>query len=275
MHNFIYTEKDYEYIPRIKWTNSPNLLVLYGLNRKQNELDFILANVDNNTNRILFTEKDKYYIDIHDNLTFLPNNNFIWTSEKSGFNHIYIKDFEGDEIQVTKGNWEVTEFHGVNSDKMKIFYTSTEDGSINRSLYIQDLNSDIKAKLSSRIGFNESVFSKGMKYYINSYSNANTAPIYTLNKDDGTELMTLEDNSEFNSKIKNYNLSKKEFFTITTSKAEMNAWMIKPPNFDATKKYPLFLCLKEKTTLRNLFLLQEFPRCLKVLGLVLITMDQS
>ena len=241
VHNFIYTEKDYEYIPRIKWTNNPNLLVLYGLNRKQNELDFILANVNNNTNRILFTEKDKYYIDIHDNITFLPNNNFIWTSEKSGFNHIYIKDFEGDEIQVTKGNWEVTEFHGVNSDKMKIFYTSTEDGSINRSLYIQDLNSDIKAKLSSRIGFNESVFSKGMKYYMNSYSNANTAPIYTLNKDDGTELMTLEDNIEFNSKIKNYNLSKKEFFTIKTSKAEMNAWMIKPPNFDATKKYPLFM----------------------------------
>ena len=241
VHNFIYTEKDYEYIPRIKWTNTPNLLVLYGLNRKQNELDFILANVNNNTNRIIFTEKDKYYIDIHDNLTFLPNNNFIWTSEKSGFNHIYIKDFEGDEIQVTNGNWEVTEFHGVNSDKMKIFYTSTEDGSINRSLYIQDLNSDIKVKLSSRIGFNESVFSKGMKYYMNSYSNANTAPIYTLNKDDGTELMTLEDNSEFNSKIKNYNLSKKEFFTIKTSKAEMNAWMIKPPNFDATKKYPLFM----------------------------------
>jgi len=241
VHNFIYTEKDYEYIPRIKWTNSPNLLVLYGLNRKQNKLDFILANVNNNTNRILFTEKDKYYIDIHDNLTFLPNNNFIWTSEKSGFNHIYIKDFEGDEIQVTEGNWEVTEFHGVNSDKMKIFYTSTEDGSINRSLYVQDLNSDIKVKLSSRIGFNESVFSKGMKYYMNSYSDANTAAIYTLNKDDGTELMTLEDNSEFNSKIKNYNLSKKEFFTIKTAKAEMNAWMIKPPNFDATKKYPLFM----------------------------------
>jgi len=241
VHNFIYTEKDYEYIPRIKWTNSPNLLVLFGLNRKQNELDFIMANVNNNTNRILFTEKDKYYIDIHDNLTFLPNNNFIWTSEKSGFNHIYIKDFEGDEIQVTKGNWEVTEFHGINSDKMKIFYTSTEDGSINRSLYVQDLNSDIKAKLSSRIGFNESVFSKGMKYYMNSYSNVNTAAIYTLNKDDGTELMTLEDNSEFNSKIKNYNLSKKEFFTIKTAKAEMNAWMIKPPNFDATKKYPLFM----------------------------------
>ena len=241
VHNFIYTEKDYEYIPRIKWTNTPNLLVLYGLNRKQNELDFILANVNNNTNRIIFTEKDKYYIDIHDNLTFLPNNNFIWTSEKSGFNHIYIKDFEGDEIQVTKGNWEVTEFHGVNSDKMKIFYTSTEDGSINRSLYVQDLNSDIKAKLSSKIGFNESVFSKGMKYYMNSYSNANTSAVYTLNKDDGTELMTLEDNIEFNSKIKNYNLSKKEFFTIKTEKTEMNAWMIKPPNFDATKKYPLFM----------------------------------
>ena len=119
---YIYTEKDYEYIPRIKWTKNSNLLALYGMNRHQNELDFVLADATSNTNKVLFTEKDNYYIDIHDNLTFLPDDNFIWTSEKDGFNHIYIKGLDGSEQQITKGDWEVTSFDGVDSDKMELYY---------------------------------------------------------------------------------------------------------------------------------------------------------
>ena len=163
---YIYTEKDYEYIPRIKWTNNPKVLVLYGMNRHQNELDFVLANAENGSNKVLFTEKDKYYIDIHDNVTFLPENNFIWTSEKSGFNHIYIRGLDGSEEQITKGNWEVTSFHGVDSDKMEVYYTSTEDGSINRSLYVQNLETDEKTKLSNETGTNSTSFSKGLMFLL-------------------------------------------------------------------------------------------------------------
>ena len=196
-NTYIYTEKDYEYFPRIKWTNNPKILALYGMNRHQNELDFVLANAEDGTNRVLFTEKDKYYIDIHDNLTFLPEDNFIWTSEKSGFNHIYIKNLDGSENQITKGDWEVTSFHGVNSDKMEIYYSSTEDGSINRSLYVQNLETNEKRKLSTQIGTNSASFSKNLKYYMNSYSNANTAPYYTLTYSSGKQLKVLEDNAEF------------------------------------------------------------------------------
>ena len=242
-HQYIYTEKDYEYYPRIKWTNNADLLVLYGMNRHQNELDFIIANVAENTNRILFTEKDKYYIDIHDNLTFLPENNFVWTSEKNGWNHIYIKDLEGNEIQVTDGKWEVTKLHGINSDNMNIYYTSTEDGSTNRSLFIQNLETDEKKKLNNKIGYNTTSFSRGLKFYMNSYSDANSAPIYTLHKNDGTLLKTLEDNSDFRLKMKEFDLSEKELFTIKTEHTEMNAWMIKPPDFDKNKEYPLFMFL--------------------------------
>jgi len=238
---FIYTEKDYEYIPRIKWTNNPKVLALYGMNRHQNELDFVLVNAEDGSNKVLFTEKDKYYIDIHDNLTFLPEDNFIWTSEKDGFNHIYIKDFEGYETQITKGNWEVTSFHGVDSDKMKIFYTSTEDGSINRSLFVQDLEGGEKTRLTTKNGTNSTSFSKGLKYYMNSVSTANSAPIYTLHTADGKQLKTLEDNTDFNTKMEEFNLSEKEFFTVKTEDAELNAWMIKPPNFDKNKEYPLFM----------------------------------
>ncbi|MEE2700157.1 MAG: S9 family peptidase [Bacteroidota bacterium] len=242
-NSYIYTEKDYEYIPRIKWTNDANVLALYGMNRHQNELDFILANASDGSNKVLFTEKDKYYVDIHDNLTFLPEGNFIWTSEKDGFNHIYIKGLDGSEDQITNGDWEVTDFHGVDSDKMQFYYSSTEDGSINRSLYVQDLETGEKRKLSTKKGTNSTSFSKGLKYYMNSYSNANTAPVFTLHTSSGEQIKVLEDNIEFNKKMEEFNLTDKEIFTIKTEDAELNAWMIKPPNFDKNKAYPMYMFL--------------------------------
>ena len=242
-NTYIYTEKDYEYIPRIKWTNNPKVLALYGMNRHQNELDFVLANTEDGSNKILFTENDKYFIDINDNLTFLPQDNFIWTSEKDGFNHIYLKGLDGSEQQITNGNWEVTSFHGVDSDKMEIYFTSTEEGSINRTLYVQHLDTDIKTKISIEKGTNNSSFSKGLKYYMNSVSTANSAPVYTLHTADGKKLKTLEDNTDFNTNMLEFNLTKKELFTIKIEDAELNAWMIKPPNFDENKEYPLFMFL--------------------------------
>ena len=182
----IYTEEDYEYIPRIKWSNDPNILTMIGLNRHQNKLDFIVVDSKDGSNRVLFTEEDKYYIDINDNLTFLPNNFFIWTSEKKGYNHIYLKGLDGSEEQITSGSWEVTSFYGLDSDKMEIFFSSTEDGTINRSIYCLDLDSGKRKKLSTQTGTNSAKFSNGLKYYINTYSNANTPPIFTLHKADGS-----------------------------------------------------------------------------------------
>ena len=237
----IYTKNDYEYIPRIKWTSDANILSIIGLNRYQNKLDFILVDAKDGTNKILFSEEDKYYININDNLSFLPSNYFIWTSEKNGYNHIYLKGLDGSEEQLTKGSWEVTSFDGLDSDNMQIFYRSTEEGSINRTLYMLDLETGEREKLSNRVGTNSVKFSKGLKYYINSYSNANTSPIYSLHNSDGTIIKVIENNEVFNTKMKDYNLSEKEFITIYTDNADLNAWVIKPPNFDKTKKYPLFM----------------------------------
>ena len=239
----IYTEEDYEYIPRIKWSNDPNILTMIGLNRHQNKLDFIVVDSKDGSNRVLFTEEDKYYIDINDNLTFLPNNFFIWTSEKKGYNHIYLKGLDGSEEQITSGSWEVTSFYGLDSDKMEIFFSSTEDGSINRSIYCLDLDSGKRKKLSTQTGTNSAKFSNGLKYYINTYSNANTPPIFTLHKADGSLIKSIEDNTEFQNKLEEYNISEKEFITIYTDNADLNAWIIKPPNFDDNKKYPLFMFL--------------------------------
>ena len=240
----ILTDENYEYIPRIKWTNNPKVLALYGMNRHQNKLDLILANTYNGSNKVLFTEEDKYYIDVHDDLTFLPNDYFIWTSEKDGFNHIYLKGLDGSEEQLTKGSWEVTSFHGVDNDKMQLFYSSTEDGSINRSVYRLDILSKKKTKLSTKIGTNSATFSTGMKYFMNSYSSSNTPPIFTLHRSNGEQIKVLEDNAEFITEIDKYSITNKIFFTITTSNnIELNAWIIKPANFDKSKKYPLFMFL--------------------------------
>ena len=243
INKLIFTKKDYEYIPRMKWTEDPNVLSLTGLNRHQNKLDFILANYSDGTNKVLFSEEDKYYIDINDNLTFLPNNYFIWTSEKDGYNHIYLKGLDGSEEQLTNGAWEVTSFDGLDSDNMQIFYRSTEEGSINRTLYVLDLETGKRKKLSKDIGTNSVKFSKGLKYYINSYSNANIPPVYSLHKSDGKELKILEDNKDFQTTISEYNITAKEFFKIPIGDYELNSWIIKPPNFDKNKEYPLFMFL--------------------------------
>ena len=241
-------KKDYEYFPRIKWVDSDTpALVIYGMNRYQNELDVLVTKTDGNP-MLFFTETDNYYIDIHDNLTYMQKHgSIIWTSEKSGYNHIYIRDFFYNyEVQITKGNWEVTKFHGIDEND-NIYFSSKESGSINDAMYKVDLNDPTFSRISmtKTTGTNNVTFSKGMKYFMNSYSDHNTPPIYTLNRTSDLEVIeVLEDNSDFNETLSEYNLSEKEFFTIETEEGvDLNTWMMKPTDFDSTKKYPLYMFL--------------------------------
>ena len=240
-------EKDYEYFPRIKWFDETNpQLVIYGMNRHQNELDFIIAST-NGSNRVLFTETDKYYIDVHDNLRYLEKQeSFIWTSEKSEYNHIYLKSLNGIETQITNGDWEVTNFYGIDSGNY-IFYSSNESGSIHSTMYKMNINSKLGkgSPMTKTTGTNNIAFSKGMKYFKNSYTDHNTPPSITLHRtSEGDTIKILEDNSDFNETLAEYNLSEKEFFTIETEEGvELNAWMMKPTDFDSNKKYPLYMFL--------------------------------
>lgn len=232
------------YIPRIKWTNDDNLLSVQVTNRHQNNLDFHFVNAQSGTTKIILNEKDNYYIDITDNLTFLDDNSFIWTSEADGFNHIYHYDKNGKLLnQITKGNWEVTQFYGYDPKTKTIFYQSTENGSTNRDIYKIGLNGKNKVRLSQKTGTNKATFSPNYQYFINSFSSASEPPKYTLNEvKSGKEIKTIVDNSSLKEKLKKYNLPDKEFFELTTSKGhKLNAYIIKPKNFDANKKYPLLM----------------------------------
>lgn len=232
------------YIARLQWTNDTNVLSAQILNRHQDNLDLLFIDGNSGDKKVILNEKDKAYVDVTDNLTFLKDNSFIWTSEKDGFNHIYCYDKTGKlKNQVTKGNWEVTAFYGLDEKTNTLFYQSTENGSINRGVYKTSLNGKNKTALSNELGTNEAAFSPNFDYYIRTFSSVKQATTYTLNEaKSGKELKTIENNAALSSKLKEYNLPTKEFFVLKTEKGnELNTWMIKPKNFDASKKYPVFM----------------------------------
>lgn len=234
------------YIPRIEWTNDANVLSAKILNRHQDNLDLLFVDGTTGATKIVLTEKDKAYIDFvdTDNLTFLKDNSFIWTSEKDGFNHIYVYDKTGKlKKQVTKGNWEVTSYYGFDEKTNTVFYQSTENGSINRDVYRISLDGKNKLRLSKNTGTNAATFSPNFQYYINTFSSANQPTAYSLNETKiGKQVQSIEDNQTLASKLKNYNLPSKEFFVMKTAKGnELNAWIMKPKDFDPGKKYPVFM----------------------------------
>lgn len=238
-------DKSYEdfYIPRLKWTNEANVLSVQYMNRHQNELDLWMFDTKTMTSKNVLAEKDKAYIDVTFNLTYLKDNSFIWTSEKDGFNHIYHYSKEGKLIsQVTKGDWEVTKYYGFNENANTIYYQSTENGSINRDVYSIKLNGKSKKRLTQNIGTNSASFSADFTYFINTFSNATTPQEYTLhNSKSGKIEKQIKDNDNLVKQLEGYVMSEKEFSTISVNGNDLNMWTIKPKDFDATKSYPLFM----------------------------------
>lgn len=232
------------YIARMKWTNDANVLSAQVLNRHQDNLDLIFVDGTTGTAKVVLNEKDKAYVDVTDNLTFLKDNSFIWTSEKDGYNHIYVYDKTGKlKNQVTKGNWEVTNYYGFDEKNKTIFYQSVENGSTVRDVYKISLDGKKKVKLSQNVGTNAATFSPDFTYFINTYSSSTVPMTYTLNNSkDGKQVQSIVENTALLDKLKKYDLPTKEFFELTTEKGhKLNAWIIKPKNFDATKKYPVFM----------------------------------
>jgi dipeptidyl-peptidase-4 len=235
---------EYEYIPRLQWSNSSNQLVIQTLNRHQNHVKYQLADFTGKSlvQKVIFEEKSDTYVDIDDNLIILKDGkSLLRTSEASGFMHIYQVGFDGTNKQITQGNWDVIEFLGISDDNQTIFYTSAEKGAIYKGIYKINLNGSNKTALSIETGYNRAEFSKGMKYFVKYHSDANTPNVITLCDANGEELEILENNQRLLDRMNNYSLSKKEFMTIEGAAGKLNAWMIKPMNFDPTKKYPVYI----------------------------------
>ncbi|MFD0931924.1 S9 family peptidase [Psychroflexus salinarum] len=234
---------NYEYLPRLEWTQDEDLFSIQTLNRYQNELKLYLVNAETNEPKLVLTEKDNAYVDVTDDLTFLNNNSFIWTSEKDGWKHIYHYAENGNLInQVTSGAWEVTNYYGFDDKSGRIYFQSTENGSVNRDVFSVLANGKNKLRLTRKTGTNRADFSADFTYFVNTFTNTKTPAVYTLHKASNGELVReIKDNSALLNKLDNYNISPKELSTINVNGNELNTWMIKPPNYNPENSYPLLM----------------------------------
>ncbi|TNE29108.1 MAG: S9 family peptidase [Bacteroidetes bacterium] len=234
-------EVEYEYIPRIIWNNE-NEAVIFTTNRHQNELVLweVDCEEDYESERFL-TDTDEAYVEISDNFMFTKDNDLIFTSERDGYNHIYLANEDGKvKKQLTKGDWDVLVVYGTD-DEHVYFQAAAEDPS-EHEVYRVRLNGRDMERLSTGEGIADAQFSPTMKYYLLSFENVTTPTIYTMHSADGTELRTLEDNADLAQRMENYQYVPKEFFNFETSEGvDLNGWMIKPYDFDEEKEYPVLM----------------------------------
>jgi len=249
---------EYEYIPRFQWSPVANELVVLTMNRHQNELKYqLVTNPAAPTAKVFYSEKSSTYIDIDNNLLVLKDGKSILrTSEKDGYNHLYQLGFDGSLRQITKGNWDVIELYGINEKKGIIYYVSAENGAINQTIYSITLDGKKKNPLSATSGTHTAEFSEGFLYFIKNSSTANTVNTYVLCNHTGKELITLEANADLQARLIGMKLAQKEFIQVPGVDGMLNAWIMKPTNFDPSKKYPVYFtvyCGPGHNTVTNAF----------------------
>lgn len=234
------------YIPRIKWSTDNNELIMFRMNRLQNELDLLMANAQTGESKLVYQEKEEKYIErvTDETVTFLQDGDrFIIKSERNGFMHMYLYSLTSGELNpITTGDWEVTSILGVDNKKELVYYISTETSPLRRNLYSIKLDGTDKKRVTKEDGTYWINFSKGFKYYISYFSNVTTPNTVTLHTANGKLVRVLENNDTLKTIIKEYKVPVKEFITIKTPEGiELNGYIVKPNNFDPNKKYPLFM----------------------------------
>ncbi|MBL7745532.1 MAG: S9 family peptidase [Chitinophagaceae bacterium] len=248
---------DYEqgdiYIPRIKWTTDDNSLVVFWMNRHQDELKLLLTNAQTGNSNTLYQEKNKYYIEITDDFQLLKDGkNYLFTSEMSGYNHIYLYSLDGKtKTQISKGNYEVTSINGVDETNKRVFYTMAYPRPMDRNLFVTDLAGKKTTQLTQGEAWHRVELNDRFTQFMDYRSDLNTPQTVTLN-DIITDkkktisikpVKTLGENSKLKTKMNEYELGKAEFIRIPNSKGDtLNGWMLKPIQFDPSKKYPVLFC---------------------------------
>ncbi|AZQ64483.1 S9 family peptidase [Flammeovirga pectinis] len=237
------------YIPRVQWTADAAVLSIIRMNRLQNKLEILHANATSGESKVVLSEQNKTYVDMDycDDLTYLKDGkHFIYTSEVSGYKHIYLYTVEGKMVrQITNGEWEVSELVGINeaSKKAVIYYISNEVASLDRDFYAIDIYGKKKTRLSTKNGQTHVNMSNDFSYYISKHSSSEEVATTSLYKTKKNQLIkVLEDNAAFKELIAEYGFVGKEHFTFTTEDdIELYGYMLKPANFDAAKKYPVLM----------------------------------
>lgn len=232
------------YIPDVYKTAKADEIILITSERLQNASDVLKVNTKTGAVTKLFTESDKRWIDT-DNVTleFLADNSFIWGAERDGNRHLYWYDQNGKlKKQITKGDWEVTNYYGYNPKSKDVFIQTTQQGSINKVVSKVNIETGKTTLISNSTGTNSANFSQNYNYFIETSSSAIKPYTYVLKDGNGKTLKELQNNDEQLKKLQQDNMVTKEFMTIPNEAGDqMNAWVMKPKDFDPTKKYPLFM----------------------------------
>lgn len=232
------------YIPRITFTRNASQLAVMTLNRHQNIFNMYYVNPKSGVSRLILREENECYVDSEwlSSIHFLSNG-FTYVSEQDGYAHIYLYSPTGVlQKQITQGNWDVTRLIGYDEATKNTYYESAEESPLRRAVYKIDAKG-VKTRLTPEEGTNSAAFSANYAYFVNRYSNANTPMRITMNETKSRKVLrTLQDNAELRERLAQYRFGKKEFFTLTTKSGfELNAWMVKPANFDESKKYPVMM----------------------------------
>ncbi len=234
------------YIPRIKWTEDAGTLALYRMNRHQNKLEILLADAYTGQSKVICTEENKYYIEINDHWHFLKNKKeFLISSEKDGYRHLYLYDMNGKQLkQLTKGNWDVLDVLGVDETHGLVYYSSAEPTPMDKDISAVSLDGKKKIRLNKKTGSNSADFSKDFSWYVGRWSDINTPPYIAVYKASGEEVRMLQDNSKLRETMVSYQFSNAGFFKFQTPDGiELNGLMVKPPDFDPAKKYPVLFTI--------------------------------
>lgn len=233
------------YIPRITFTGNADELVAMTLNRNQNRFDMYFVNPRTTVAKLILREENKYFVDseLLDKIHFLPNR-FTYVSEKDGFSHIYIYGYTGTlQKQLTTGQYDVTDLLAVDAQTGTVFYEAADESPLRRNIYKINIDKGQAQKLSTKPGSYRTTFSKNGKFFVNEFSDANTPTIITMHDATGKELRVLEDNKQVAAQVASARLPKREFISVPANDGitKLNGWVLKPNNFDASKKYPVVM----------------------------------
>jgi dipeptidyl-peptidase 4 len=235
-----------QYIPRIKWTADAKQLSITRLNRLQNHLEFFIANAENGKLKLLFEEKSPTYVDITDHYHFLKDGkNLVWTSELEGYNHLYMIELAtGKKKAITKGNWDITDLCGVDEASQMAYFVAANPSPMEKQVFSVGLKSGKINRITTQKGSHKPDFSSTFQFFIDQYSSANSPFEFHLFDRTGKLVREIESNKGLKNKLATYSLQPKEFIKLPIGEGiELNAWMIKPANFDANKKYPVFMTI--------------------------------
>ena len=230
------------YIARVNWLTDSRHVAIQRLNRAQNHLDLLVADAGSGKTSVLLSETDAAWINVTDDLTFLKDGKrFLWTSERTGYRHIYLYGMDGKEIaQLTKGNWEVSAIAGVDETKGVVYFTAKEKSPIESHLYRVGIDGTGFARITKEDGTHMVNLSPGKQFFVDTYSNTARPPRQDLYRIEGEKTATLNENAV--AELANYALSPVEFSTVPAKDGTaLNCFLIKPPQFDAAKKYPVIV----------------------------------